>query len=244
MSGHSHWANIQHSKEKAGKAKGKAFTIIGKELAVAVKNGGADPNSNSKLRDVIAKARANNMPNDNIQRSIKKASGELNSINYENIVYEGYGPGGVAVIVNCLTDNKNRTAGDVRHIFDRHNGSMGTSGSVTFLFDLKGDLIIEKSDKFTEDEIMEWALESNAEDVVDDGEVFEILTNPTNFNEVKEYLEQKGVTFVSAEVSLIPKSYVDLNDDDYEKFVKMIDEFDENDDIQDVTHNCNMKEEE
>lgn len=242
MSGHSHWANIQHTKEKSSKQRGKIFTIIGKELVVAVKTGGADPNTNSKLRDIIAKARANNMPNENIQRSIKRASGDLNSENYENMTYEGYGIGGVAVIVNCLTDKKTRTAGDVRHIFDRYGGSMGTSGSVSFMFDLKGEIIIDRKLNFSEDQIMEWALEGQADDVITDEDVFEVVTNPTNFNTTKQFLESKGVSFVEAKIELVAKSCVDLTDENYITFLKMIDEFENNDDVVSVVHNCNLRE--
>ena len=186
MSGHSKWANIKRTKGKADAARGQIFTKIGREIVVAVKQGGPDPASNSKLRDVIAKARQNNMPNDNIQRSIKKASGELSNVNYEEVVYEGYGVGGSAVIVRCLTDNKNRTAGDVRHAFDKLGGSLGSTGCVSYMFDNKGILILQKTPTMVEDEIIEMCLEAEAEDVVDDEDVYQIETSPANFTAVKE----------------------------------------------------------
>lgn len=244
MSGHSKWATIKRAKGKTDAARGKVFTKIGRELAVAVKAGGPDPNSNAKLRDVIAKAKAANVPNDNIIRSIKKASGELGSINYTSISYEGYGPGGVAVIVEALTDNKNRTASDVRHIFDKNGGSMGTNGCVSYLFEEKGILEIEKTAKSDDDEMMMAALDAGAEDfVVEDG-VYIITTSPTAFSEVRENLEKQNFTFLRSELDMIPSNYVDIPEDVIVKFNRMLDMFDENDDVQNVYHNAVLPEEE
>ena len=243
MSGHSKWHNIQATKNKADALRGKVFTKIGKELAVAVKLGGPDPNNNPSLRMVIAKAKANNMPNDNIQRSIKKASGELGGGNYESITYEGYGIGGSAIIVECLTDNKNRTAGDVRHIFDKAGGALGSTGCVSYLFDRLGVIVIDKACNVSEDELFEWALEAEANDVVTLDEVYEVYTSPSNFSAVRDALEQKGLTFLSANVEMLPQSYVDLDDEKYEKFTKMIDSLEDNDDVQNVYHNVNEKDE-
>jgi YebC/PmpR family DNA-binding regulatory protein len=244
MSGHSKWNNIKQTKGKMDALRGKLFTKYGKIISVAVKLGGADPNSNPKLRDAIAKAKANNMPNDNISRCIKKASGEAGGGNYEEITYEGYGIGGSAVIVNCLTDNKNRTAGDVRHAFDKHGGSIGGSNCVSFMFDRLGQIVIDKNCGHTEDEILEWGLEAGADDVITDDEVYTVVTTPSNFNAVRDYLEEKGISFLSADVNLIPQSYVDLDDDKYAVFQKMLDELEENDDVQDVYHNVNLKDDE
>ena len=222
--------------------RGKIFTKIGKEIVVAVKmGGGADPNSNAQLRAVIAKAKAANMPNDNINRSIKKASGEGNSANYESITYEGYGIGGSAVIVNCLTDNKNRTAGDVRHWFDKFGGSLGSNGCVSYLFNRQGVLVIERSDSFTEDEIMEWALEADATDVVTDEDVYQVLTEPAKFESVKSALEGHNVPFLSADIEMVPQSYVDLTDEQYEKFEKFVDTLEDLDDVEEVFHNVSEK---
>lgn len=240
MSGHSKFNNIKHTKAKMDAQRGKIFTKIGKEIAVAVKMGGSDPNSNPKLANVISKARSNNMPNDNIQRSIKKAAGELGGGNYEEITYEGYGVGGSAVIVNVLTDNKNRAAGDVRHIFDKCGGSLGSTGCVGFMFTRLGELVIEKCDSFTEDDLFEWAIENEANDVVDDGDVFEVYTEPDKFNQVKDALEAKGIKFLSADISLIPSSYIDLDENQQSTFERMIDMLEENDDVQDVYHNVNL----
>ena len=240
MSGHSKFNNIKHTKEKMDKQRGKIFTKLGKEIAVAVKMGGSDPNSNAKLANIISKARSNNMPNDNIQRSIKKAAGELGGGNYEEITYEGYGIGGSAVIVNVLTDNKNRAAGDVRHIFDKCGGSMGSTGCVSFMFERLGELVIEKNDNLTEDQLFEWAIESEANDVVDDGDVFEVYTDPSKFNQVKDALEGKGIKFLSADITLIPSSYIDLDEKQRVSFEKMIDMLEDNDDVQDVYHNVNL----
>lgn len=242
MSGHSKWHNIQATKNKADAARGKIFTKIGREIAVAVKMGGADPNSNAKLRDVISKAKQNNMPNDNIQRSIKKASGELSSVNYEEITYEGYGVGGSAVIVKCLTDNKNRTAGDVRHAFDKFGGSLGGVGCVSYMFDNKGILVLQKSDKINEDELIDKCLEAEAEDVINDEDVFEIITSPSNFHKVKESLEGQGLEFISTEVSMVPQSTITLDEKQYASFEKMIDALDSLDDVQEVYHNVDNEE--
>lgn len=243
MSGHSKWANIRRTKGKTDAARGQVFTKIGREIAVAVKTGGADPNSNSRLRDAIAKAKKNNMPNDTIQRSIKKASGELSSINYEEITYEGYGVGGSAVIVKCLTDNKNRSAGDVRHAFDKLGGSMGSTGCVSYLFDNKGILTLKKLPDMVEDDIIMMCLEAEAEDVVDYDDCYEIITTPANFSSVKDALEKQGLTFEDAEVRLIPQSTIDLNDEQLGKFERLIDTLEELDDVQEVYHNVNLPEE-
>lgn len=243
MSGHSKWANIRRTKGKTDAARGQVFTKIGREIAVAVKTGGADPNSNSRLRDAIAKAKKNNMPNDTIQRSIKKASGELSSINYEEITYEGYGVGGSAVIVKCLTDNKNRSAGDVRHAFDKLGGSMGSTGCVSYLFDNKGILTLKKLPDMVEDDIIMMCLEAEAEDVVDYEDCYEIITTPANFSSVKDALEKQGLAFEDAEVRLIPQSTIDLNDEQLGKFERLIDTLEELDDVQEVYHNVNLPEE-
>lgn len=244
MSGHSKWATIKRAKGKTDAARSKVFTKIGRELAVAVKLGGADPDSNASLRGVIAKAKAANMPNDNIQRSIKKASGELGSINYESIVYEGYGTNGVAVIVETLTDNKNRTGGDVRHIFDRCGGALGTNGCVSYMFESKGVLDIEKTDKMDDDEMMMTALDAGADDFSVDGNVYEVLTSPENFNNVRDALEAKGYSFVRSEIDRIPNMTVDLDDEAAEKIIRMLDLFEDNDDVQNVYHNANLPESE
>ena len=244
MSGHSKWATIKRAKGKTDAARSKVFTKIGRELAVAVKLGGADPDSNASLRGVIAKAKAANMPNDNIQRSIKKASGELGSINYESIVYEGYGTNGVAVIVETLTDNKNRTGGDVRHIFDRCGGALGTNGCVSYMFESKGVLDIEKTDKMDDDEMMMTALDAGADDFSVDGNVYEVLTSPENFNTVRDALEAKGYSFVRSEIDRIPNMTVDLDDEAAEKIIRMLDLFEDNDDVQNVYHNASLPESE
>lgn len=244
MSGHSKWANIKHKKGKADALRGKIFTKLGKEIAIAAK-GGADPATNSRLADVIAKAKSNNMPNDTIQRAIKKGSGEMEGVNYEEITYEGYAPGGVAVIVTTLTDNRNRTAGDVRHIFDKNGGSMGVSGAVGYLFDKKGVIIVERDGKIDEDELMMQALDAGAEDFSAEEDSFEILTDPNNFSEVRAKLEAAGIPMVSAEVTMIPQNYVEVADpENIKKINKMLDMFDDNDDVQDVYHNAELPDEE
>lgn len=243
MSGHSKWHNIKNAKEKSDAQKGKIFTKIGREIAVAVKTGGADPESNGKLKDLISKAKQNNMPNDTISRSIKKASGELGSINYEECSYEGYGVGGSAVIVRCLTDNKNRTAGDVRHAFDKFGGSLGSLGCVSFLFDRKGVLVLEKGN-LSEDDVLLMALDADAEDVKDEGDVYEIVCAPENLTNVKSKLEESGLNFISSEVEFIPQNYVDLDEKQCDTFQKMVDKLEESDDVQEVIHNVNLDDEE
>ena len=244
MSGHSKWSTIKRKKGAIDAARGKIFTKIGREIAVAVKAGGADPANNARLRDVIAKAKAQNMPNDTITRSIKKASGELGSINYESITYEGYGVNGVAVIVECLTDNKNRTASDVRHIFDKHGGSMGTNGCVSYMFDTKGVLIVEKKAGDDDDEMMMTAIDCGADDFnVGDGE-YEILTSPADFSAVREALESRGVTFVSSEIDRIPNNTVAVDADNLPKLMRMLDAFEDNDDVQNVYHNAELPDDE
>ena len=242
MSGHSKWHNIQAKKGKADAKRGKIFTKIGKELAIAIKNGGANPDTNSKLRDVIAKAKAANMPNDNIQRAIKKAEGDLNSVNYETIVYEGYGPSGVAVIVETLTDNKNRSAGNVRSAFTKGGGNMGNAGCVSFMFQEKGEIVIEKDDK-DEEEMMMIALDAGAEDFnSDEDEVFVITTTPEDFGTVREALEAQGIEFLEASVKMIPDTYTAINEEDAKKFQKMLDLLDDDDDVQEVYHNAEFPE--
>ena len=244
MSGHSKWHNIQAKKGKADAQRGAVFTKIGREIAIAVREGGANPESNGKLRDIIAKAKANNMPNDNIQRSIKKASGELSNVVYEEITYEGYAPGGEAVIVDCISDNRNRTASDVRHCFAKYGGNLGTTGSVGFMFDERGVLVVEKTPGSDEDEMMMTALDAGAEDVNVEEDVYEILTAPNDFSAVREKLEQQGLTFLSAEVQKIPQNTVAVTDPDtILKIQKMLDLLEENDDVQNVFHNADLPEE-
>ena len=238
MSGHSKWNNIKNKKAKTDAQKGKIFTKIGKEIAIAVRDGGADPNGNSKLRDLIAKAKAANVPNDNIDRAIKKAS-SADAVDYEEITYEGYGPSGVAVIVTAATDNRNRTAGDVRHTFDKYGGNMGTSGCVSFMFTDKGIIVIEKEDAdIDEDALMEASLEAGAEDFAADGDVYEIYTEPSDLGAVREALETAGYTVASAELDKIPQSYVTLdNPDDIKNMNLLIEHLEDNDDVQDIFHN-------
>ena len=244
MSGHSKWHNIQAKKGKADAQRGAVFTKIGREIAIAVREGGANPESNGKLRDVIAKAKANNMPNDNIQRSIKKASGELSNVVYEEIIYEGYAPGGVAVIVDTISDNRNRTASDIRHCFAKYGGNMGTTGSVGFMFDIRGVLVVERTAGLDEDELMMMALDAGAEDVRPDEDVVEILTDPNEFSKVREALEKQGLTFLSAEVQKIPQNTVAVPDpENVEKIRKMLDLLEESDDVQNVWHNAELPEE-
>ena len=241
MSGHSKWHNIQNKKGKMDAKRGKIFTKLGKEIVIAVKNGGPVPDNNPKLRDVIAKAKAANMPNDNIVRSIKKASGELSAVNYESIVYEGYGPSGVAVIVETLTDNKNRSAGNVRSAFTKGGGNMGATGCVSFMFQEKGEIVIEKEDK-DEDEIMMLALDAGAEDFVSEEEVFIVTTTPEDFGAVREALEAEGLEFLEAAVKMIPDTYTELNEDDAKKFQKMLNLLEDDDDVQEVYHNAEFPE--
>lgn len=237
MSGHSKWHNIQARKGKSDAQRGKIFTKIGREIAVVVKAGGADPVSNSKLRDIIAKAKQNNMPNDSIQRAIKKATGELSNVNYENTTYEGYGVGGSAVIVECLTDNKNRTAGDVRHAFDKHGGSLGASGCVSYLFKRKGIIVLEKNDKMDSDEILMQALEAGAKDVLEDEDSFTIETAPEDLNSVVESLKNNGIKVSEYESMLVPDMYVELDEGKQAQFEKMLDALEDLDDVQNVYHN-------
>ena len=244
MSGHSKWHNIQAKKGKADAQRGAVFTKIGREIAIAVREGGANPESNGKLRDIIAKAKANNMPNDNIQRSIKKASGELSNVVYEEITYEGYAPGGVAVIVDTISDNRNRTASDVRHCFAKYGGNLGTTGSVGFMFDERGVLVVEREPGSDEDEMMMTALDAGAEDVKVEEDVYEILTAPNDFSTVRENLEKQGFTFLSAEVQKIPQNTVEVTDPDtILKIQKMLDLLEENDDVQNVFHNADLPDE-
>ena len=239
MSGHSKFANIKHKKEKNDAAKGKIFTIIGRELAVAVKEGGPDPNNNSRLRDVIAKAKANNMPNDTIDRGLKRAAGDANAVNYEHVTYEGYGPSGIAIIVEALTDNKNRTASNVRNAFTKGNGSLGTSGCVSYMFDQKGQIIIDREEcDMDADDLMMMALDAGAEDFSEEEDSFEILTNPDDFSAVREALEKEGVPMAEAEITMIPQNYVSLSDENDIKYLnRTLDLLDEDDDVQAVYHN-------
>lgn len=239
MSGHSKWSTIKRKKEKTDGARAKVFTKIGRELAVAVKEGGPDPTSNSKLKDVIAKAKANNIPNDNIDRAIKKAAGDSNADSYEEIVYEGYGPSGIAVIVEALTDNRNRTAGDVRHYFDKFGGNMGQSGCVSFMFNRYGVIAIEKEGN-DEEKLMDAALEAGAIDFISDDEsVYEIRTEANDCGTVRDALSDAGYSFVSADVEYVPSTYTALEDpDDLVKMAKMLEMFEDNDDVQAVWHNC------
>ena len=239
MSGHSKFANIKHKKEKNDAAKGKIFTIIGREIAVAVKEGGPDPANNSRLRDVIAKAKANNMPNDTIERGIKKAAGDANSVNYEVVTYEGYGPSGVAIIVDALTDNKNRTASNVRNAFTKGSGSVGTQGCVSYMFDKKGQIIVDKEEYEADaDELMMMALDAGAEDFAEEEDSFEILTAPEDFSDVRLALEEAGISMASAEVTMIPQTWVELTDEtDIKNLQKTLDLLDEDDDVQEVYHN-------
>ncbi len=244
MSGHSKWNNIKRKKEKTDAKKAKIFTRIGRELTMAVKAGGADPSVNSKLRDVVAKAKANNVPNDNIDRIIKKAAGDANSANYEEIIYEGYGPNGIAVVVEAFTDNRNRTAGDVRHYFDKFGGNMGQPGSVMFMFERKGIITID-GDGLSEDKVMEDVLEAGADDFTFDGEVYEVSCEPNDFDAVCDALKEKGYDFINNEVAYIPATKSEADDPETaEKMTKMLDMFDENDDIQAVWTNWEPKEDE
>ena len=256
MSGHSKFANIKHKKERNDAAKGKIFTVIGREIAVAVKEGGSDPANNSRLRDVIAKAKANNMPNDTIDRGIKKAAGDANSVNYENLTYEGYGPNGVAIIVDTLTDNKNRTAANVRSaftkgggnvgtpgsvsfMFDKKGQSIGTQGCVSFMFDQKGQIIIDKEEcEMDPDELMMLALDAGAEDFSEEEDSYEVITAPEDFSAVREALEKAGVPMMEADVTMIPQNWVELTDEEsIKKMQRILDLLDEDDDVQATYHN-------
>ena len=246
MSGHSKFANIKHKKEKNDAAKGKIFTIIGREIAVAVKEGGPDPANNYKLSQIIAKAKANNMPNDTIERGIKKASGEGMNVNYEYCTYEGYGPSGTAIIVKCLTDNKNRTASNVRNAFTKGYVSIGTQGCVSYMFDKKGQIIIAKEEcDLDSDDLMMLALDAGAEDFVEEDDSYEVLTDPDAFSEVREALEKENISMAQAEVTMIPQNYVELSDEkDIKSIQKTLDLLDEDDDVQEVYHNWDMPDEE
>ena len=238
MSGHSKWHNIAAKKGKTDAQRGKIYTKLGREILIAVKAGGPDPASNSKLRDVIAKCKANNMPNDNIERSIKKAAGDGESTNYEELTYEGYGPNGVAIIIETATDNRNRTAGEVRHILDKFGGNLGTNGSVSWMFDKKGIIIIEKANcKLSEEELMMEVLESGAENMEVDEEFYEIETTPENFSQVREYFESKGIEFVEAEIKMVPQNYIELDEDGAKKMGLIVEKLEDNDDVQEIWHN-------
>ena len=241
MAGQSKWSNIKHRKGKQDAQRGKIFTKLGREIAIAVKQGGSDPETNSKLKDAIAKAKANNMPNDNIMRSIKKAAGDVDTSNYEEIVYEGYGPCGVAVIVEATTDNRNRTAGEVRHFFDKFGGNLGTTGCVSFMFDRKGVLIIEKKETIDEDTIMMDVLEAGADDFNSEDDYYEVLTAPENFGAVRDSLEAKGYTFASAEVEMIPQTTTKIDTpEQYELMEKLLNNLEDMDDVMNVYHNWEM----
>ena len=239
MSGHSKWNNIKNKKEKTDAQKAKVFTKIGKEIAMCVREGGGDPNTNGKLHDLIAKAKANNVPNDNIERAIKKAMG-ADSVQYEEIIYEGYGPSGVAVIVEAATDSRNRTASDVRHYFDKYGGNLGSTGCVSYMFDDKGVIVLlkENNEKVNEDELMEAALEAGAEDFASDEETYEIITEPSDVYAIRDALEAKGYVVESAEEDKIPQTYVTLEDpDDIKNMNLLIEHLEDNDDIQEIYHN-------
>lgn len=240
MAGHSKWNNIKNKKGKTDAQKAKIFTKIGREIAIAVKDGGPDPDSNSRLRDVIAKAKASNMPNDNISRSIKKASGEGGNINYEEIIYEGYGPNGIAIIVEAATDNKNRTAGEIRYIFDRGGGAMGTTGSVGWMFDTKGVIYVSKKDGMDDDEFMLEAIEMGAEDIQPDEEGYTVFTEQTDFAAVREAIREAGFEIVIAELDRIPQNTIIPDDED--AIAELIEKFEDNDDVQNVYHNAEISE--
>ncbi|MCR5149498.1 MAG: YebC/PmpR family DNA-binding transcriptional regulator [Eubacterium sp.] len=244
MSGHSKFANIKHKKEKNDAAKGKIFTVIGREIVVAVKEGGPDPANNSKLRDVIAKAKANNMPNDTIERGIKKAAGDANASNYTYMTYEGYGPAGTAIIVNALTDNKNRTASNVRSAFTKGGGNVGTTGCVSYMFDQKGQIIIDKEEcEMSADELMMAALDAGAEDFSEEEDSYEVVTSPDDFSAVREALEGAGIPMASAEVTMIPQNYVSVtNEEDVKKIQRILDLLDEDDDVEAVYTNWEEQE--
>ncbi|WP_446897543.1 YebC/PmpR family DNA-binding transcriptional regulator [Clostridium sp. LBM24168] len=241
MSGHSKWHNIQAKKNKIDAKRGKIFTKIGKEIAIAAKDG-SNPDTNSKLRDVISKAKSNNMPQDTINRAIKKGSGEMEGINYEEITYEGYGPGGVAIIVKALTDNKNRTAGNVRTAFTRSGGNLGANGCVGWMFNTKGQIIIERTEDLDEDDIMMKALDAGAEDFDAQEEVFEITTSIEEFGKVRDALEKNGFEFISADITMIPDNLTTVDMETAEKVQKLIDKLEEDDDVDSVYHNTDFPE--
>lgn len=240
MSGHSKWANIKRRKEAVDGKKAKIYSKLGKEITVAVKQGGPDPSTNAKLRDMIAKAKSNNMPNDNINRCIQKAAGDSSADNYEEITYEGYGPAGVAVIVDVMTDNRNRSAADIRCIFDRSGGNLGQTGSVGYMFDKKGIIVIENTSSVDEQELMEKVIDAGAEDFVSDEEYFEIVTAPQDFTTVREALEQDNYELVEAEIKMVPNMKKELSEEEEEKFNRFLDKLDDNDDVQNVWHNADM----
>ena len=242
MAGHSKWANIKHKKEKTDAQKGKIFTKLGREIAIAVREGGSDPEVNSKLKDVIAKAKANNMPNENIMRSIKKAAGELGSVSYEEITYEGYGPEGVAIIVEAVTDNRNRTAGEIRHIFDRSGGSLGATGCVGWMFERKGLILIEKKDGIDVDEIMMLAIDSGAEDVEETEDSIVITTAVDSFEMVKNTLTESNIEIFSADLSFIPNSTISVSEEDNERLEKLLESLEDHDDVQNVYTNYEPEE--
>ena len=242
MSGHSKWHNIQAKKGKADAARGKIFTKLGREIAVAARNN-PNPSTNSKLADVIAKAKAANMPNESIERSIMRAAGELGDRDYKELTYEGYGVGGAAVIIKTLTDNNNRTAGDVRAIMSKHGGSLGTTGSVSYMFDEKGVIVLERTPDLTEEQVTDYAIEAGADDVVTQEDAFEIYTSVPAFSEARKFFEEKGLAFLEAELSMIPQNKITLPEDKLETFKKMLDKLDENDDVQTVWHNVELPEE-
>ena len=239
MSGHSKFANIKHKKEKNDAARGKIFTIIGREIAIAVKEGGPDPANNSKLRDVIAKAKSNNMPNDTIERGIKKAAGDTNNVNYEQVTYEGYGPSGTAIIVKALTDNKNRTAANVRNAFTKGYGNIGTQGCVSYMFDEKGQIIIAKEEcPMDADDLMMLALDAGADDFSEEEDSYEILTAPEVFSAVREALEKENLPIANAEITMLPQTFVTLTEEaDLNNIQRILDLLDEDDDVQEVFHN-------
>jgi YebC/PmpR family DNA-binding regulatory protein len=244
MAGHSKWANIKHKKAKVDAQKGKIFTKIGREIMVAVKEGGADPEANFRLKMVIQKAKENNMPGDNINRAIQKAAGGGDGSSYEEITYEGYGPGGVAVMLNILTDNRNRTAGDIRHLFSKYGGNLGETGCVNWMFDKKGLIVIENEDgEIDEDELMLAVLDSGAEDIKGEDNYIEIITPPEQLQSVTDTLKENGYVFSTAEVTMLPQNTTSLNQEDGEKMMKLIDALEDHDDVQDVYHNWDIPEE-
>lgn len=242
MAGHSKWANIKHRKEKMDAQKGKIFTKLAREIIVAAKEGGGDPNNNSRLRDAIEKAKAANMPNENIMRAIKKGTGELEGVTYEEITYEGYGPGGVAVLVEVMTDNKNRTAGEIRHIFDKHGGNLGASGCVAWMFNKKGLIIVEKDGKINEEELMMIAVDAGAEDFIVEEDSYEIITDPADFIKVRDAIAHNNISIANAEITMIPQNTVKLSGEDAEKMIKLIDKLEDHDDVQNVYHNFEISE--
>lgn len=244
MAGHSKWSNIKNKKGKADAKRAKEFTKLGRNISVAAREGGGDPEYNAALKSAIEKAKAGNMPNDNIDRAIKKGTGDSDGAAFEEIIYEGYGPSGVAVIVSCLTDNRNRTAADVRHGFDKYGGNLGTNGSVSFMFDRKGIIGIERIDSIDEDELTMQAIDLGAEDIESEEDGFEIITSIEDFNQVRDGLSEAGYSFVIAELSYLPQTTVELTDEeDIKNMNKMIDLLEDNDDVQDVYHNWDMPEE-